>query len=78
MKKAEVGIKFGKGFCCEQEALELGCEHGLVVREGSNYIIGGKVFSDECSAEEFLIKNKEVLNKMVTILRQHLFDRKED
>ncbi|KAK0596783.1 hypothetical protein LWI29_019041 [Acer saccharum] len=76
MNKAYLGINFGKGFCSEQEALELACEHGLVVQEGSNYIIGRKVFSGKYSAEQYLIENERVLDKIVMILRQHLFERK--
>ncbi|KAK2651903.1 hypothetical protein Ddye_011759 [Dipteronia dyeriana] len=76
MNKAYLGINFGKGFCSEQEVLELACEHGLVMQEGSNYIIGRKVFSNKYSAEQYLIENEGVLDKMVMILRQHLFERK--
>ena len=76
MNKAYLGINFGKGFCSEQEVLELACEHGLVVQEGSNYIIGRKVFSCKYSAEQYLIENERVLDKIVMILRQHLFERK--
>ncbi|KAK3217920.1 hypothetical protein Dsin_011890 [Dipteronia sinensis] len=76
MNKAYLGINFGKGFCSEQEVLELACEHGLVVQEGSKYIIGRKVFRDKYSAEQYLIENERVLDKIVMILRQHLFERK--
>ncbi|XP_059463650.1 DNA repair protein recA homolog 2, mitochondrial isoform X2 [Corylus avellana] len=74
MKMAELGIRFGRGFCCESEALELACEHGLIVKEGSNYLIGGKVFSYKHEAENYLAENVGILDKMVMILRRHLFE----
>ncbi|KAH7557259.1 hypothetical protein JRO89_XS11G0090400 [Xanthoceras sorbifolium] len=76
MNKADLGIKFGKGFCSEQEVLELACEHGVVVQDGSNYIIGKKVFGSRYSAEHYLIENDRILSKIVMILRERLFERK--
>ncbi|KAK7832841.1 dna repair protein reca like protein 2 [Quercus suber] len=67
--KAEVGMQFGRGFCCEAEVLELACEHGVIVKEGSNYLIEGKLFSDKHEAEQFLVKNDGILDKMIMIVR---------
>ncbi|KAK7845103.1 dna repair protein reca like protein 2 [Quercus suber] len=75
MKKAEFGIQFGRGFCYEAEVLELACEHGVIVKEGSNYLIEGKLFSGKHEAEQFLVKNDGILDKMVKILRRQLFER---
>ncbi|XP_031272309.1 DNA repair protein recA homolog 2, mitochondrial isoform X3 [Pistacia vera] len=76
MKKSDLMIEFGKGFCCEPEVLELACEHGVIVEEGNNYMIEGEVFGDRYSAERHLIENEEVLDNIITNLRKHLFERK--
>ncbi|KAK3217923.1 hypothetical protein Dsin_011893 [Dipteronia sinensis] len=73
MNKAYLGINFGKGFCSEQEILELACEHRLVIQEGSNYIIGRKVFSDKYSAGQYLIENERVIDKIFMILIKTTF-----
>ena len=75
MKKAEMGIQFGRGFCCEAEVLELACEHGVIIKEGSNYLIEGKLFSGKHEAEQFLVKNDGILDKIDMILRRQLFER---
>ncbi|KAH8506586.1 hypothetical protein H0E87_013408 [Populus deltoides] len=51
MTKAEIGIQFGGGFCFESEVLELACEQSLIKKEGSSYVIGREVFSNEHAAE---------------------------
>ena len=76
MKKAKLGIQFGRGFCCEAEVLELACEHGVTVREGSNYLIEGKIFCGKHEAEQFLVKNDGILDKIVLILRRQLFEKR--
>ena len=76
MKKTELGIQFGRGFCCEAEVLELACEHGVIVKEGSNYLIEGKLFSGKHEAEQFLVENDENLDKIVLILRRQLFEKR--
>nr|XP_023928889.1 DNA repair protein recA homolog 2, mitochondrial-like [Quercus suber] len=78
MKKAELGIKFGRGFCCEAEVLELACEHGVIVREGSNYLIEGKLFGGKHEAEQFLVENDGILDKIVLILRRQLFEKRKE
>ncbi|XP_062165785.1 DNA repair protein recA homolog 2, mitochondrial [Alnus glutinosa] len=75
MKMAELGIQFGRGFCCASEALELACEHGVIVKEGSNYLIEGEVFSYKHEAEKYLAENDGILDKMIMILRRQLFER---
>ncbi|KAF3954726.1 hypothetical protein CMV_019968 [Castanea mollissima] len=78
MKKAELGIQFGRGFCCEAEVLELACEHGVIVKEGSNYLIDGKLFSGKHEAEQFLVENDGILDKIVLILRRQLFEKRKE
>uniref|UniRef100_A0A2N9G7V2 glucan endo-1,3-beta-D-glucosidase n=1 Tax=Fagus sylvatica TaxID=28930 RepID=A0A2N9G7V2_FAGSY len=73
MKKAELGIQFGRGFCSESEVLELACEHGVIVKAGSNYLIDRKVFSDKHEAEQYLVENDGILDNIVMILRTLLF-----
>ncbi|KGN54757.2 DNA repair protein recA homolog 2, mitochondrial isoform X2 [Cucumis sativus] len=73
MKMVELGIHFGRGFCCESEVLELGCEHGVILKDGSNFHIEGRICSSKHEAEQYLIENEDVLNKVVEILRNQLF-----
>lgn len=75
MKKADLGIQFGRGLSCESEVLQLACEHGVIAKEGSNYLIGKKVFSNEHAAEQYLAKNDALFDEVVTILRKILFER---
>lgn len=75
MKKAELEIQFGRGFCRESEVLELASEQGIVVKEGSSYLIEGDVFSGKLEAEHYLAENDEILDKIVMILRRQLVER---
>ncbi|KAJ4830980.1 hypothetical protein Tsubulata_009298 [Turnera subulata] len=76
MKKAELGIHFGKGLCQESEVLELACENGIIAKEGSKYFIEGEILGDEHEAEQYLAANEQVLDRVVTTLRRELFERK--
>ena len=73
-KKADLGIRFGRGFCFESEVLELACEHGVIWKKGSKYIIEGDVFNTKEEAEQYMAANSEVLERTVSFLRKHLFD----
>ncbi|KAF3442005.1 hypothetical protein FNV43_RR15921 [Rhamnella rubrinervis] len=75
MKKAELRIRFGRGFSCESEVLDLACEHGIIMKEGGNYLIEGKVFSNELAAEKYLAENDGIFDKLVSILRRQLFEK---
>ncbi|KAJ7976721.1 DNA repair protein RecA mitochondrial-like [Quillaja saponaria] len=76
MKKAELGIEFGRGFCRESEVLELACELGVVVTSGDNYLISGESFSNKHAAEQYLAVNDDgVLDKLIMDIRSHLFER---
>ncbi len=77
MKKAKLGIQFGRGFCSKSEVLELACEHGVIVKVGSNYLIDRKVFCDKHEAEQYLVKNGGILDNIVMILRSILFEREK-
>lgn len=72
-KKSELGIHFGHGFYVEQEVLELACENGVILREGTSYFIEGEVIEGKNAAEKYLVENKEVLDTVVAILRNQLF-----
>ncbi|XP_022153915.1 DNA repair protein recA homolog 2, mitochondrial isoform X2 [Momordica charantia] len=73
MKMAEMGIHFGRGFCCESEVLEMGCEHGVILKDGGIFHIEGRICSSKHEAEQYLMENEAVLNKVVEILRNQLF-----
>ncbi|XP_024017293.1 DNA repair protein recA homolog 2, mitochondrial isoform X1 [Morus notabilis] len=77
MKKAELGLRFGRGFCCESEVLELACEQGIIVKEGNGYLVEGKFFGNRHEAELHLAENEVVFDKMVSILRRLLFETEE-
>ncbi|KAK4485475.1 hypothetical protein RD792_008117 [Penstemon davidsonii] len=68
MAKAELSIKFGKGFCCESEALDLACEHGVIVKEGNNYFIKGKILESKEEALRFLAANDGALDDIIRTL----------
>lgn len=73
MKKAELELQYGRGFCRASEVLELACEHGIILEEGSSYFIEGEVFGDRHAAKQYLMENDEVLDKIITVLRNKLF-----
>ncbi|EOA31209.1 hypothetical protein CARUB_v10014375mg [Capsella rubella] len=72
-KKSELGIHFGHGFYVEREVLELACEHGVIIREGTSYFIEGEVIDGKAAAEKYLVEKKEVLDTVVGSLRNQLF-----
>lgn len=72
-KKSEMGIYFGHGFHVEREVLELACEHGVIIKEGTSYFIEGEVVYGKDKAEKYLVENKEVLDTVIEILRNQLF-----
>lgn len=76
LKTADLRIEFGKGFQYESEVLELASEYGVIMKEGSHYIIEGQVVNSTYEAEQYLIENPGVLEKIVMVLREQLFERK--
>ncbi|KAL9261222.1 DNA repair protein recA homolog 2, mitochondrial-like protein [Drosera capensis] len=76
MKKAELGIHFGRGIRCENEVLELALEHGLILKEGNSFFVEGEVFNNEQDVERYLVDNEVILDKIVNDLRSLLFHRK--
>ncbi|XP_058740367.1 DNA repair protein recA homolog 2, mitochondrial [Vicia villosa] len=70
MKKAELGIKFGRGFCHESEVFDLACEHGLIMKDEGNYFIEGVALSSREAAEHFLVKNKKICDKLVMDMKR--------
>ncbi|XP_065857786.1 DNA repair protein recA homolog 2, mitochondrial [Euphorbia lathyris] len=75
-QKADLGIQFGRGFRLESEVLELACEHGIICKDGTTYLVGGQVFSNELAAEKYLAENNGVLDGIVMDLREEMFRRK--
>lgn len=75
MAKAELSIQFGKGISRDSEALDLACEHGVIVKEGSRYYIRGKVLHSREEVLRYLASNEEALDDIVKTIRCHLFDR---
>ncbi|KAL6523260.1 hypothetical protein OROGR_016863 [Orobanche gracilis] len=75
MAKAELSIRFGKGICCESEALDLACEHGVIVKDGSFYYIKGKIMDCREEVLRYLIANDGALDDIIGTLRCHLFER---
>uniref|UniRef100_A0A0R0KIX0 RecA-like N-terminal domain-containing protein n=1 Tax=Glycine max TaxID=3847 RepID=A0A0R0KIX0_SOYBN len=64
-KRAEQGIKFGRGFCHESDVLDLACEHGIIVKHEGSYFIEGSSLDSREAAELFLAQNDAVCDKLV-------------
>ncbi|CAA2986960.1 DNA repair recA homolog 2, mitochondrial [Olea europaea subsp. europaea] len=77
MTKAELNMQFGRGFCCELEAFELACEHGILSTDGSCYFINGKVLNNKEDAISYLAANKGALDDIIRTLRHQLFEREK-
>ncbi|QHO44821.1 DNA repair protein recA homolog 2, mitochondrial isoform X1 [Arachis hypogaea] len=73
LKKAELGIKFGGGFCQEAEVLDLACEHGMIVKDEESYLIEGNTFDTRKAAEVHLAEDDSVFDKLVRDLRRLYF-----
>lgn len=78
MANAELRIEFGRGICNEvEEALELACEHGVILQQGNGYFIEGEVLNSKEEAEAYLAENDGVLDQVIKSLRAQLFRRGE-
>ncbi|XP_011075366.1 DNA repair protein recA homolog 2, mitochondrial isoform X1 [Sesamum indicum] len=75
MAKAELSIRFGKGICRKSEALDLACEHGVIVKDGSRYFIKGRVLHSREEVLRYLGANDGALDDVIRTLRCHLFER---
>ncbi|KAL6555367.1 hypothetical protein OROGR_006625 [Orobanche gracilis] len=75
MAKAELSIRFGKGICRESEALDLACEHGVIVKDASFYYIKGKIMDSREEVLRYLAANDAALDDIIGTLRCHLFER---
>ncbi|KAL7138423.1 hypothetical protein ABFS83_10G162600 [Erythranthe nasuta] len=73
MAKAELSLIFGKGIWRETEALDLACEHGVIVKDGCHYFIGGKILHSREEVLRYLSKKEGALDNIVKTLRCHLF-----
>ncbi|KAK6149110.1 hypothetical protein DH2020_016635 [Rehmannia glutinosa] len=76
MAKAELGIRFGKGISRESEALDLACEHGVIVKDGNNYYIKGRILQSRDEVLRYLAANDGALDDIIRTLRCHLFERR--
>lgn len=72
-KRAELGIKFGRGFCHESEVLDLASEHGIIVKDEGSYYIEGESFDSREEAELFLTQNDAICDKLVRDMRRLYF-----
>lgn len=72
-KRAELGIKFGRGFCHESDVLDLACEHGIIVKHEGSYFIEGSSLDSREAAELFLAQNDAVCDKLVRDMRRLYF-----
>ena len=61
-KKAEWGMQFGRGFCSNSE--ELACEHRVIIKDESNYLINGEVSSHKPEAGQYMFENDGILDKI--------------
>ncbi|KAL6987207.1 hypothetical protein U1Q18_012958, partial [Sarracenia purpurea var. burkii] len=73
MKKAEIGIQFGRGICRESEILDLACERGIIMKEGNNFFIEREVLRSRQEAERYLSENDRILESITDSLRSRLF-----
>ncbi|KAK6124711.1 hypothetical protein DH2020_041543 [Rehmannia glutinosa] len=69
MAKAELGIRFGKGISRESEALDLACEHGVIVKDGNNYYIKGRILQSRDEVLRYLAANDGALDDIIRTLR---------
>ncbi|WOL13713.1 hypothetical protein Cni_G22491 [Canna indica] len=74
MKKANINIRFGKGFCREAEILEMASKHRIIMKEGNGFWIKGQFFKDHLAAEQYLAANNGVAGEFVDLLRDQLFN----
>ncbi|XP_077242585.1 RECA homolog 3 [Tasmannia lanceolata] len=75
MKKADLDIGFGKGICLESEVLEMASKHGVILKTGNGYHIDGENFKDKSEAVDYLSENGEIVDELVMVLRNQLFER---
>lgn len=73
MAKAELSLRFGKGICLESEAVDLACEHGVIVKDRSSYYVGGKILHSKEEVLSYLSANDGAMDDIVKTLRRHLF-----
>ncbi|EPS66278.1 hypothetical protein M569_08498, partial [Genlisea aurea] len=74
MAKADLSIGFGKGILRASEALDLGCEHGVIVRDGGRYLLKSKIFHSRDDFLKYLQADNAALENIVRTLRSHLFN----
>ncbi|RAL51856.1 hypothetical protein DM860_010574 [Cuscuta australis] len=76
MGNAELRIEFGGGICNGiEEALELGCEYGVILQHGNGFFIEGQVLNTKEEAKAYLAENGAVLDQVIHSLRAQMFSR---
>ncbi|KAG0501417.1 hypothetical protein HPP92_001489 [Vanilla planifolia] len=78
LKKADLEIEFGRGFCREAEIFLAALEHGFIMKEGNGYWIEGKFLKGQREAETYLAENSDVTDQLTNCLRNQLFFRAQD
>jgi len=72
-KKAEFQILYGEGISREAELIDLGVEHGFVVKSGAWYSYGDdRIGQGKDNVREFLKKNPDIALEIETKLRSKL------
>jgi len=72
-KKAEFQILYGEGISREAELIDLGVEHGFVVKSGAWYSYGDdRIGQGKDNVREFLKKNPDIALEIETRLRSKL------
>jgi len=54
----------------KSEAVDLACEHGLIIEDEGNYFVEVEAFSTREAAELLLVKNKGICNKLVKDMKR--------
>jgi recombination protein RecA len=72
-KQAEFQILYNQGISRESEIIDLGVKHGFVEKAGAWYSVKGeRVGQGKDNARDYLIKNKELSQKIEAQIREKL------
>ena len=62
VKRLNGGCNLAEAFALKSE--ELACEHGVIIKDESNYFIDGEVSSHKPEARQYMFKNDGILDKI--------------
>lgn len=71
-RTASFELEFGKGICHVSEIISLGLKHKLVSKAGAMYSFNGHSFRGKEAFKQFLGKNSEVREGLLSKLREKL------